>query len=142
MKKNGFTLLEVIFILGIWSLLILLSLPIQFSLLDKQEAEQFFRTFESDLLYMQNMSFASKDNIRLSIDAENNRYTIFRHTNEKLIERNIPKEWQIDKRTLQKPISFNEFGTIRNPGRLKIITKKQEYEIIFPLGKGRYYIAE
>ncbi|WP_106497155.1 competence type IV pilus minor pilin ComGD [Lentibacillus sp. Marseille-P4043] len=142
MKTNGFTLLEVIFILGIWSLLILLSLPIQFSLLDKQEAEQFFRTFESDLLYMQNMSFASDDNFRLSIDAENNRYTIYSRTNEKVIERTIPKEWKIDKRTLQKPISFNKLGTIRTPGTLEIITKKQEYKIIFPLGKGRYYIAE
>lgn len=142
MKKNGFTLLEVIFALGIWSLLILLTVPIQFSILDRQEEEQFFRTFESDILYMQSMSYASPDYIRLVMDAENNSYEIKGLPNKNAIKRTFPSDWEIKIQTLQKIISFNKLGTIKHPGTMKIMTTSATYKIIFPLGKGRCYIEK
>ncbi|MTW85146.1 prepilin-type N-terminal cleavage/methylation domain-containing protein [Virgibacillus dakarensis] len=142
MRKNGFTLLEVIFVLGIWSLLILLSAPIQFSILDKQTEEQFFRTFESDILLMQSMSYAANDKMELKINKNNNHYTIEIDNGKTLIERAFPSDWKIDERLLGKGVSFNKLGTIKQPGRIKVVTTTSTYHIVFPLGKGRCYIEK
>lgn len=141
MKKNGYSLLEIIFVLGIWSLFILLALPIQFDILEKQEEEKFFQTFKSDLLFIQNMALANNTNIRLDFEP-NHTYSIMQKTGEKLVERSIPEDWEIKRKTMQGPIKFTTDGTISNPGSFTIKTKHAEYSIIFPLGKGRCYIEK
>ncbi|WP_099158495.1 competence type IV pilus minor pilin ComGD [Virgibacillus ndiopensis] len=143
MSKNGFTLLEVIFALSIWGLFILLSAPIMFSTLDKQQEKQFFNTFEFDLLYMQNISYTTTDYIRLTFKLDNNTYEITKgNSSEVLVKRTIPSDWIVQKRTMTKPIAFNSNGTIKQSGSLYIQTKLSKYRIVFPLGKGRCYIEK
>ncbi|WP_188453666.1 competence type IV pilus minor pilin ComGD [Virgibacillus oceani] len=143
MRKNGFTLLEVLFSLSIWGLFILLSVPVMFSVIDKQEEKQFFETFEFDLLYMQNMSYTTTDYIRLTFKLNSNTYEIRKGNNDELlVKRSIPDDWIVQKRKMTKPISFNANGTIKQSGSLYIQTKLSEYRIVFPLGKGRCYIEK
>ncbi|SDQ50519.1 competence protein ComGD [Virgibacillus subterraneus] len=140
-SKNGFTLIEVLFVLALWSVLLLISAPLQFSILEKQEEDNFMDTFEMDLLYMQNKSYGSRNYFRL-IFTENKSYTITKNSNLKiLIERRIPKGWKIDYLNLQV-ISFNHRGTIVDPGSFMIQTINNNYKVTCPLGKGRCYIVK
>ncbi|WP_161493847.1 competence type IV pilus minor pilin ComGD [Virgibacillus necropolis] len=142
-NKNGFTLIEILFVMGVLSLLLLLSAPIKVSILDNQKEEQFLTTLENDLLYMQSISYLSTDNIIMTFET-NNYFVSSGHGSKVLLRRSIPDEWKFDLRTFQEEgsISFNANGTIRKPGNLLLTTNKSSYKIVFPLGKGRCYIEK
>src|SRR5690625_184695 len=138
--KNGFTLLEVLVVLIVWSILILLVAPINFSLIEKQQERYFFETFAYDVLYTQNLSTTTKDYIQLNLYED--RYTIRKgYRGEVLLTQNIPSG-SVIKAKVFHTISFDDKGRIRTPGTFYIQTKKHEYAIVFPFGKGRYHIVE
>lgn len=137
--QNGFTLLEVLIVLGIWSVLILLLAPINLSYLEKQQEEYFFETFAFDVLYAQNVSASTKDYVELVIYEDH--YVITKDSNTVLLNRSIPSDWNITIRLFQV-ISFDDTGRIRMPGSFSIQTKYHDYTIVFPFGKGRYHLAK
>ncbi|WP_174613795.1 competence type IV pilus minor pilin ComGD [Virgibacillus ihumii] len=138
--KNGFTLLEVLFVLAILSILLLLSAPIHVSTLEKQVEKQFLKTMQMDILYLQNLSYGSRSPYHLSFE-NNTRYTIKSITGNVIIKRDIPDDWRINDTTL-KQISFNDDGLINQPGTIIIHTSQKRYKLICPFGKGRCYVAE
>ncbi|MFD2759407.1 competence type IV pilus minor pilin ComGD [Lentibacillus juripiscarius] len=135
--KNGFTLVEMLLVLSIWSVLILLTVPVQLSLLEKKTEKQFFETLEMDLLYTQSLSYNSKAGYWLTFP--NDGHYQIKKGFFTILERSVPEGWEIDKRTLPK-ISFNHKGTIISPGTFSIQTASSTYNIVCPLGKGRCYI--
>lgn len=139
-KEKGFTLLEVLVVLAIWSVLILLVAPMNFPALEKQQEKSFFETFAFDILYTQNLSTTTKDYVQLNIYED--RYIIRRgYKGEILIVRSIPADWIIQTKVLHT-ISFDDNGRIRTPGNFIIQTNNNIYKIVFPFGKGRYHIVE
>lgn len=142
-EKNGFTLLELLIVLSIWSIITTLSVPILFNQLEKIEEEQFLETFKHDVLYIQYLSTSAIDR-RIQIRVNNNNYEIIDGSIKKsspIIKRYFPKDWEVDMRTIKR-ISFNENGTIRYAGTISIKTKRANYFVVFPPGKGRCYIVE
>src|SRR5690625_6072980 len=123
MDKNGFTLLEVMVVLAIWSVLLLLTTPIIFKQIDKQEENQFFETFQADVLYIQSLAMVSKEE-EVRIKFYDQSYSILQGRN-KTVAREIPNDWQVNTRILSS-ISFNEKGTIRQPGTIEIKTIRSE----------------
>lgn len=140
-RKNGFTLLEVLIVLAMWSIFILLSAPLHFSSLNKQQEKQFLETLEFDVLYAQNLAIGSPNHTVAILFREDSYSIVMRDGEKKLLERKVPPDSMIDPRT-HKQISFNEHGSIRKPGTIAFKTKNTSYNIIFPLGKARCYIAE
>ncbi|HLS08042.1 competence type IV pilus minor pilin ComGD [Lentibacillus sp.] len=136
---NGFTLIEVLFVLGVLSVLVFLSAPLQVSVLDKKTEESFLETLEMDLLYMQSLSYNSRTHYRLTFP-DQGRYVI-KKNQATILERKVPEGWKIDARTLPT-VSFNKNGTIRAPGTLAIKTLSEQYNLICPLGKGRCYFEQ
>lgn len=137
---NGFTLVEVLFVLVIWSVLILLVIPINSTYLENQEKNHFFETFAFDMLYAQNLATTTIDRVELRLYEDH--YKIGKgYAFEVLITRNIPSGWSIEPR-LMRVVSFTRKGRIREPGSFVINTKHQKYSIVFPFGKGRYHIVE
>ncbi|ASK63205.1 hypothetical protein CFK37_14135 [Virgibacillus phasianinus] len=143
-NKNGFTLIEVIFVLGALAILLVLSAPIKFAVLDTQKEQQFLTAFENDLLYMQSISYLSKDKVGLEIHADYYKIVVTKNYKVKdIFQRSIPNDWKFDLLTIQDNfISFNSSGTIRQPGTIRLRTNKSMYKIVFPLGKGRCYIEK
>lgn len=139
--KNGFTLLEVLIVLAIWSVLLLLVVPINFSYLEKQQEKHFFETFAFDVLYTQNISTITKNKDHVQLKIEKDRYTIRRGYSEIIVVRSIPSDWNV-KTNVFESISFDNKGRIRTPGNFTIETKNSVYRIVFPFGKGRYHIVE
>ncbi|ALX48073.1 competence type IV pilus minor pilin ComGD [Lentibacillus amyloliquefaciens] len=136
---DGFTLIEVQFVLAVLSVLILISTPLTFSALDKKTEETFIETLEMDLLYMQSLSSNSKKRYKLHFD-DPGFYTV-QQSKSILRKRAIPAGWQVDTRTLNT-VAFNQFGTIREAGTFAIHTLSEQYNVICPLGKGRCYIEK
>lgn len=142
-RKNGFTLIEMLFVLSICSIIITLSVPLIFSTLEKQEEKRFLETFEFDVLYMQNLSIGKTDGY-LRIEFYEDNYSILNGTtDETLLVRNYPKHVTVTINTwAMKSISFNKNGVIKFPGNVSIVINNTEYILVFPLGKGRFYIDE
>ncbi|MFC4558801.1 competence type IV pilus minor pilin ComGD [Virgibacillus kekensis] len=138
--QRGFTMLEVLFVLSVWSIILLLSAPLYFPIMDKYEENNFISTFEMDLLYMQSQSYGSTSYYRMSFP-DSRSYEIRKDFHEIVRERTVPKHWHIEGRTLPV-ISFNKTGTITQPGSFNIITGASEYTVVCPLGKGRCYFEE
>lgn len=137
-QANGFTLIEMLAVLSIYAILILLSAPIMVKTFEAQQEKQFLKTFEFDLLYAQNLSTQSKNNIRINFDED--QYTIL-SDNEVITSRMIPENWHINLRVI-KNIGFDENGRIKEPGTMSIKTRQSEYVVVFPFGKGRGYIVK
>lgn len=139
--KNGFTLIEVLFVLAILSILLLLSAPIHVLTLEKQVEEQFFKTLEMDILYLQNISYGSREGYKLMFRNDTS-YAITNVPGTRVImTREIPEGWRFDDDTLPY-ISFNQEGLINKPGTIRIHTPRNTYKLICPFGKGRCYFAE
>jgi len=142
-NRNGFTLLEVLIVLGIISFIILLSIPISFKIIETHQEKNFIEMFEFDLLYIQSLAITTtKENVRIVIDKD--QYKIVKGERDSLISiRTIPENIHINTR-LRPIISFDENGRIRDPnkGRIEIETKQSKYIVIFPLGKGRCSIVK
>ncbi|MFC4022802.1 competence type IV pilus minor pilin ComGD [Oceanobacillus longus] len=138
-NRNGFTLLEVLFVLTTLSIILLLFPPINMDAIEKKQEKQFLETFQFDVLYVQSLALNTdkKAFIRLYKD----HYKIFQGTNKTIAERFYPSGMLIDPRG-NVDINFNENGTFLYPRTIKITTKHAVYDAVFQLGKGRFYIAE
>ena len=137
---NGFTLLEVLFVLALLSIILLLLPPINVEVMEKQQEEQFLETFKFDVLYVQSMSnLITNEEVFIRLYKDN--YKILRGSTETIAERTYPPGLVIDSRG-NNDISFNSTGTFFYPRTIRITTKHNDYNAVFQLGKGRFYIAE
>lgn len=142
-KNNGFTLMEILFVLGIFSFFLFVTVPIQFSNLEEQEIKQFLKTFQSDVMLVQNLSYASTDRINMTFDQTNHSYMAQTGGKDDLLfERSYPPEWQISSNFPHEGITFRNNGTIEQGGTVTVRTSSDTYKIIFPFGKGRCYVEK
>lgn len=139
--KNGFTLVELLFVLGILTVLLLLAVPISTSSLEKQQEKQFLETFESDVLYIQAMA-SSTPNSYYKIKFYENEYELISGSGftSSTIARQYPPGWKFFIRPFRE-ISFKPNGSIRRAGTIDIRSEKAVYKAVFQPGKGRFYIA-
>lgn len=142
-NERGFTLLEVLFVLSITCMILLLGFSIQTHVLDEHQTKQFFNVFQSDVMLIQQRTMLYEENLSITIKPEKHQYEVRKGGTGKLLYlREIPESWEVRIRTLTQPMSFTSNGTIRHPGTLNIKTKTNNYNVIFPFGKGRGYIVE
>jgi competence protein ComGD len=138
-KEKGFTLLELLITLSILMIMLLLVAPISLSTLDAAEEERFFQTLEFDVLYIQSMAH---ERLSTTISFADDHYKIIRRAQEGgTIRRYYPKGITINSR-ISNEITFDYRGSVRNPRTIEVHTKNETYRMIFPFGKGRYYIEK
>ncbi|MBP2078203.1 competence type IV pilus minor pilin ComGD [Oceanobacillus polygoni] len=137
--NNGFTMLEVLFVLAIFSIIIVIFPPFQLEFFEKKKDKQFLETLEIDVLYVQNMSYLTAgEDIFIRFYKDN--YKVFQDS-KIILERVYPTGWAVDYRQ-NSDIRFNGKGTFLYPRTIHITTTYTEYRIVFQFGKGRFYIAE
>jgi|SRR5690625_1960997 len=137
-KENGFTLIEMLFILLILSLLMVIAVPNLFSLLKKLETNNFFHMLDADIFYIQNEAMDTQNNVRIIFRED--AYVIRNLYSDEDIIRYYPDNLSYD--LVNNRIMFNKNGTILGPTRYRFFDKNNTYEIVFPLGKGRHYIEK
>lgn len=135
-SERGFTLMEILFVLGIWMILLLISVPFVFSSMEEIKENHFLETLQFDILYAQSLALNNKNNIRINFNQHN--YVLIE--NQKVhIRRDIPNNWSFNLGSMRNTIRFDEYGRIENPGSIYIRSPRSNFSLIFPLGKGRGY---
>jgi len=139
-KKNekGFTLIEILIVLGIIAILFAIAVPLHVESLENQKEKRFFETLKYDFLFTQRISASGHKAV--DIEFRNDEYLINKDVSP-IIKRPYPEGWRIDKLNTSI-VSFSLRGNIRQGSTLKVYTNNNEYNVIFPLGKGRFYIEK
>ena len=141
MKKNGFTLIEMLLTLSILSILFLLTIPVQSDLLTKQQEKQFIELLQQDVLFLQNQSSKHRRD-EMYIRFYDDYYSILSWINEPYAHREYPAGWTLVANNQTRLIRFVQTGTILQPRTLVMYTPSEKIYIVFPLGKGRFYIEK
>ncbi|PAD36906.1 hypothetical protein CHI12_04075 [Terribacillus saccharophilus] len=134
-KEKGFSLLELILVLGIASLLISIGTGVYSHLLVEAEAKQFKKQLEQDLLYLQQYTQFDRS---AKLYLENDKYQISSSRLKKvLLVQEIPEGYTIKIYPNAMSFGFNQTGTALAPGNFTIRTPAGTDRLVFPLGKGR-----
>lgn len=138
-QMNGFTMVEMLFVLMVLSIFTLLVVPSIIRTIEKQETIHFFDVLDSDIFYIQNQAFGTRHNTRIVFDKEF--YVVINDWKTEEIKRYYPKHITYDIK-INNRIAFNNNGTIINPTTFKFRDGEKTYQLVLPLGKGRHYIEE
>lgn len=134
-KEKGFSLLELIIVLGLASILISIGTGVYSHLLAEAEAKQFKKRLEQDLFYLQQYTQFDRS---AKLYLENDKYEIFSSRQKKVLSvREIPEGYTIKIYPSAMSFGFNQTGTALAPGNLTIRTPVGTDKLVFPLGKGR-----
>ncbi|WP_132370415.1 competence type IV pilus minor pilin ComGD [Melghiribacillus thermohalophilus] len=144
LRTGGFAMLETLLVISLLSIVVTLSLPFHQSLYQKWIADEFFRTFASDILLMQKLSTTSQIPYKLMIDPDSHSYEIRKggYGEEIIIHRRYNENIKIDLTTFRLPFSFHHTGTPLSPGSFYVQVKHDVFKVIFPFGKGRFYVTK
>lgn len=139
--KNGFSLIELLVVLSILSIILFIAVPFSYSFIERQQTKHFLNTLESDVFYVQNQSFATLQTARLTFREDH--YIVFVHLDGDIKPkiRPYPKNIQVNFHQDNR-ITFSNNGHYRTPHTISMIVSGEKYQLIFPLGKGRYYIEK
>ncbi|WP_080874601.1 competence type IV pilus minor pilin ComGD [Oceanobacillus timonensis] len=138
--EQGFTLIETLFALSILAVMLLLVPKLQVEQTDKLELKQFLDTLEMDVLYLQNTASTQEINMPyvLKFHPDNYRITLNRST---VITREYPSQFSLES-SYPKDVAFYVRGIIKNPQTIWVSLAGEPYQIVFPLGKGRFYVEK
>ncbi|GEN87393.1 competence type IV pilus minor pilin ComGD [Oceanobacillus sp. FSL W8-0428] len=138
--ERGFTLIETLFALSILSVILLLIPKHQIEQIDKLESRHFLDTLEMDVLYIQNKRSTQESGKSYILRFYPDNYSIlFNYSTE--IRREYPPLFSLDT-PFPKDIEFSVGGVIKNPQSILISFGEERYRIVFPFGKGRFYVEE
>ncbi|MBS2969671.1 prepilin-type N-terminal cleavage/methylation domain-containing protein [Metabacillus sp. KIGAM252] len=144
-RRNGFTLIETLIVLSIFSVLSLTAIvsfkPIQEELI----VEQFFDQLQKDILYAQQHAVMIRVPCTLLFDENETGYRIREgraDVSADLIKRRLPEGMKLITDTLGLKVSFLANGNISASGKVRIVYRQQTYQITFYLGKGRFVVSK
>ncbi|MFP7171021.1 type II secretion system protein [Terribacillus sp. 7520-G] len=136
-KEGGFSLLELMIVLGLSSFLIAIGTGFYHHLLTKAEVNQFKQRLEQDLLYLQQYTQFDRT---AKLYLENDKYEIYSaKLQEDVLVRQIPEGYAIKIHPDSRSFAFSQSGTALQPGSMTIHTPMGTDRLVFPLGKGRGY---
>lgn len=143
MKKNGFTLLEMLLVLSAISILSVVTYFNLSSIYEKQKMNQFMHQFSQDILFMQQvaMSRHNRHTFRWFPNQASYSITSSGETNPVLV-RYYPSDIQVNVNTFPNPMSYGPDGNINRGGTIIISYKSKTYHVVFQLGRGRFTYYE
>ncbi|TFB23812.1 type II secretion system protein [Filobacillus milosensis] len=142
-NQKGYTLIEMLIVLMI--VMMITTISIIFFKVDQPEdpVKQFLDSFEKDIFFMQQYSVTNQKSLSLIFNRSENYYYITDiQGNTKLIIRHYNPQIKVDLYSFSVPFRYNTTGLPLNPGSFFVIYKNKAYKVIFPFGKGRFYVNE
>lgn len=144
-RRNGFTLIETLIVLMIFSVLSLTA-TISFKPVEEELiAEQFFDQLQKDILYAQQHAVMIRVPCTLLFDENETGYRIREgraNVTQDLIKRRLPEGMKLITDTLGLKVSFLANGNISASGKIRVVYRQHTYKITFYLGKGRFVVSK
>lgn len=141
-SNRGFTLIETLFVLSIFFLIISLSFLLvrpQFAYLDKQ---LFFSQFKQDLFNAQQYAISNNKIVNVNIFPSSHRYYVKDQEGKYIIDRIYSDKVKILAGSQNLYFRYNFNGNINTFGSLYIIIGNKQYKFTFHIGKGRFYVVQ
>lgn len=135
-NNNGFTLIELLFVLVIVSTIALFVLPSMYRTYSKQQTKHLLQVMESDVFLIQNHTLYTLNNNRIFLDKDH--YIVQNERNHNV--RTYPHDLRLINAATR--IRFSTNGTVYDPTGYMFQDEHGTYKIVFPFGKGRFYIDE
>lgn len=143
MKEEGFTLLEMLLVLGVISILSVVTYFNLYPLYEKKKAEQFVEQFSQDVLLMQQFAISHRNYYTLRWFPHQSMYSISATGGSKpVFQRYYDEAIEVDLYTFPNPMTYSSTGNINRGGTIIITYKSLTYRIVFQLGRGRFTYYE
>jgi len=97
---------------------------------------------EDDLLYAQVYALSNSATVRVYFSTQQSYRVIVSQTNQIILTRTYDNDIKIDPYTLGSTVTFRSNGNVSNAGTIRITIQKAKYNLVFMIGKGRFYVAK
>ncbi|WP_078545705.1 competence type IV pilus minor pilin ComGD [Litchfieldia alkalitelluris] len=142
-SNKGFTLIELLIVLSILFIITILPIIKLFPIYNNKVIDQFFVQLTNDILYTQEYAISRSETMRIYFDNNNSSYrVIVIDGSQTILTRNYDKEIDINNFTLGNMLYFKSNGNINKAGTLQVKYRDQKYNVVFQLGRGRFYVTK
>jgi competence protein ComGD len=142
--QQGFTLVEMVMVIGIVSIVLTLVIPLFHPTEQVLEYERFFQLLEDDLFLAQQSALSNSTVIEVEFNIVNKFYTVRDRYGDLIVKRSLPEGLSVSTNFDRNRIRYNRQGNISQGGRLFFVykvgerTKMKTY--VFQVGTGRYRV--
>jgi competence protein ComGD len=140
--QRGFTFMELIIVLLLISSIGAIAYPKFDRFLKNRETEYFIRTFQKDIVHMQQKAINESRIYNLSIDNDKHLYEIRGNGSDHPTKRYFPKHIHFESFSMLLSVQFNQAGNISRAGTLYIHSANGSYKMVFQIGKGKFYVTK
>ncbi len=132
--KKGFTLTEILIVIGIIVILAGISIPVFRTYQPTLQLSGAVRDLITDIRYVQQMAVTEQINHGIFLYLDDNQYQIikYKELEEVLFSKNLPETvsfYEIEG-LIDNQIIFNPYGAIKESGNITLINTKQESKTI------------
>lgn len=140
LRHNGFTLLEVLVVLAIVHTMMFVTIVKIEPLMQHYRLYWFMKQLETDVFYAQESAIARGQTVSLRFSPDRHQYFVFTGSiSSPLFTRSYDPHIDLQFATLGSEIKFLSSGNISKSGTFFISSGSIIYEMVFMLGKGRFY---
>lgn len=108
-----------------------------------RETEYFLRSFQKDIVHMQQRAVNENRTYVLSIDNEKHVYEVSGNGLSKPVKRAFPEHIHFESFSMLLRVQFNQFGNISRAGTIYIHSASgSTYRMVFQIGKGKFYVTK
>lgn len=139
--EQGFTLVESLLVLTIFSIMISISYLVLKPHYAAMERKEFFSQLRSDLLYAQNYSIVMQKQVTINFFPSEH-YYYMNFGGGKSLKRHYSKNIVVEPASMPLYFRFNVGGNINQFGSLYMKVHGERYKLTFLIGKGRFYVVK
>lgn len=140
-NNKGFTLLESLFVLSVFLLVVSLSFILLKPNNIQLEKQLFFTQLQADLLYAQQYALTNQKLVSVNFVPENF-YYVRKQNGEVLIRREFPDRIIPSEGSQKLYFRYYSDGNISSFGSIYFYIDGERYQMTFQLGRGRFYVKK
>ncbi|MFG6494205.1 competence type IV pilus minor pilin ComGD [Fictibacillus sp. UD] len=141
-NQQGFSLIEMMIVLMIIATIGAIAYPAFDSFRKNRETEYFLRSFQKDIVHMQQKAINENRMYVLSIDNEKHVYEVSGNALKKPLKRAFPEHIRFESFSMLLRVQFNQYGNISRAGTIYIHSANGTYKMVFQIGKGKFYVTK
>lgn len=137
-QTNGFTLIEMLFVISIMFIMLGLLLPPLSANVNRIESNHVIDKLASDVMTIQHMHATTNGTVRIQLYRD--KYVILKST--KILKQvSLPEGFWFNQNG-KHFLEFHKNGSIKQPRTFFLYSPTTKYKIIFPFGKGRFRVEK